>query len=276
MNNKGNLISYEGVESIQFNLPDSEFEKYCELKLQSAEDDKAFIYENIYQGKPMNVCEIGCGNGKLLLSMERENMISHAVGYEVSGARCKFANKFLSRYGSEKIEIINKNFLEDRESVGGYDLIILVDIVWLIISPLYDKAEHDAIQWICKNLRGGGVVLFELEDYSRQIKNIKKEGAYRFWEEFPKDDPFKYGLYKLDLDNDGNIVDEKIFIRRDNNKEQTFTNVIKSYTRKESIDLLSHYGMEAEIYPYYDGTGYGGEIANEHDLYRVLARKQNR
>ncbi len=84
MNNKENLESYRNVESIQLSLPADEFEKYCELKLLSAEDDKAFIRNHIYQGRPIKVCEIGRGNGKLLLSMEQENMISHAVGYEVS------------------------------------------------------------------------------------------------------------------------------------------------------------------------------------------------
>ena len=149
---------------------------------------------------------------------------------------------------------------------------ILVDIVWQFISPLYDEAERDAIQWIYKNLKKGGMVLLELEDYSRQIEDIKENGAYRFWEEFPKDDPFKYGLYKLDLDDDENVVDEKIFIRRDNMKEEPFTNIIKSYTRKESIDMLKRYGMKAEIFPYYNANS-AMEKSNEHDLYRVLARK---
>ncbi|GFI49388.1 tRNA (guanine-N(7)-)-methyltransferase [Lachnospiraceae bacterium] len=274
MDNRENLLCYQNVESVQFNLPDDEFEKYCELKLQSAEDDIDFIREYIYQGKAMNVCEIGCGNGKLLLSMERENMISHAVGYEVSEARCKFADKFLRKYGSKQVQIINDDFLNDCESVyGEYDLIILVDIVWLFISSLYDKAEHDAMQWIYKNLRKGGMVLFELEDYSKQIEHIKKEGVYQFWEEFPKEDPYKYGLYKLDLDDDGNVVDEKKFIRRNGGKEETFKNIIKSYTRKESIELLSRYGMGAEIFPYYDNVNSSFGRPNEHDLYRVLARK---
>lgn len=274
MDNRENLVSYQNVESIQLNLPDDEFIKYCELKLQSAKDDIDFIRKYIYQGKPMNVCEIGCGNGKLLLSMERENMISHAVGYEVSEIRCKFADRFLNRYGSKQVQIINDNFLNDHKNLyGGYDVIILVDIVWLFISSLYDRAEHDAMQWIYKNLRKGGMVLFELEDYSKQIEHIKKKGVYQFWERFPKEDPYKYGLYQLALDNDGNVVDEKIFIWRNNVKEEAFRNIIKSYTRKESIALLSRYGMDAEIYPYYNYGNCSIERANEHDLYRVLAKK---
>lgn len=274
MDNKENLLSYQNVESIQLNLPEDEFEEYCELKLQSAENDIDFIRKHIWQGKPMNVCEIGCGNGKLLLSMERKNMISHAVGYEVSEARCKFANKFLNRYGSKKVKIINDNFLNDTEKEsGGYDLIILVDIVWLFISSLYDRAEHDAMQWIYNNLRKEGMVLFEMEDYTKQIEYIKKKGVYRFWEEFPKEDPFKYGLYKLDLDDDGNVVDEKIFIRRNIIKEEGFKCIIRSYTREESIELLRRYGMDVEIYPFYDYVNCGTNKTDEHDLYRVLARK---
>ncbi len=128
MENKENLLSYQNVESIQFNLPEDEFRKYCELKLQSAEEDKTFIREHIYQGEPMNVCEIGCGNGKLLLAMEQENMISHAVGYEVSETRCEFANRFLNTYGSKKIQIINNNFLDEQRNIniGGYELFILI------------------------------------------------------------------------------------------------------------------------------------------------------
>lgn len=273
MDNKENLMSYQEVESVQLNLPDNEFNKYCELKLLSAEDDKAFIREHVYKGTPMDVCEIGCGNGKLLLSMELDSMISQAVGYEVSETRCKFADRFLNRYDSKKVQIINHNFLDVYENVNQYDLIILVDIVWLIISPLYDKAEQDAMEWIYNHLREGGMVLFEMEDYSRQIERIKREGAYLFWEEFPKDDPFKYGLYKMDLDKDKNVVDGKLFLRRDGMKEEAFKNVIKSYTRAESIELLEKYGFNADIYPYYKCDGGSVRRHNEHDLYRVLARK---
>lgn len=44
------------------------------------------------------------------------------------------------------------------------------------------------MQWIYSNLRKDGMVLFEMEDYTKQIEQIKKKGVYRFWEEFPKED----------------------------------------------------------------------------------------
>lgn len=266
MENKINLQSYQNVESVQLNLPLAQLQQYCEHKLLSAEADVEFIKKHIYRGTPLNVCEIGCGNGKLLLALERENLISHAVGYEVSESRCQFANKFLELYQSEKVEIVNKNFLEDNPAMEEYDLIIFVDIVFQFVTPLYDEATHESLQWIYKRLSKGGEVFLELEDYTSKKKDIKEKGANVFWEEFPREDPFKYGLYKLGLDNDGNIIDDKRFILRGRSGEERFRNIIKSYTRKESIELFAQYGMQAEVYPYED-------ISKEHDLYRILARK---
>ena len=83
----------------------------------------------------------------------------------------------------------------------------------------------------------------------------------------------RYLLNQQTLDNDENVVDEKIFTRRDSMKEEQFTNIIKSYTREASIGLMSRYGMEAEIFPYYDSSDNSMKNVKEHDLYRVLARK---
>lgn len=273
MENWVNLQSYQNVESVQFGMPVEEFRQYCDLKLLSAESDRDFIKKNVYCGELLNVCEIGCGNGKLLLSLERENMISHANGYEVSENRCRFSNKFLDLYKSKRVDIINKNFLEDDSPCGGgYDLIILVDIVFQLISPLYDEAEHDALQWLYGRLNKGGMLYFELEDYSAKLQNILKKGADLFWEEFPPEDPFQYGLYKLDVDEDGNIVDDKKFILRNTNTEESFRNIIKSYTRDESIKLLTKYGFDPMVYPYFEERN-RTTASGEHDLYRILAKK---
>lgn len=265
MNNEINLYSYQNVESLQLNLPITQLKQYCEHKLLSAENDVDFIKKYIYHGTPLNVCEIGCGNGKLLLALEKENLISHAIGYEVSESRCKFANKFLEIYDSKKVEIVNKNFLEDNSVNEKYDLIILVDIVFQFITPLYSEAERDSLQWMYKRLNKGGHLFFELEDYTSKIQNIVEKGVDLFWEEFPEEDPFKYGLYKLDIDKDRNIIDDKRFILRKREGEEKFRNIIKSYSREESIDLFKQYGMKPEVHPYENSS-------KEHDLYRILAK----
>ena len=156
MNNVDNLKSYNDVEKVQLTLSDVDFEKYCSDKLESAKGNVAFIREHIYDGKPMSVCEIGSGNSKLLYSLERESIINEAVGYEVSEARYRFAEKWKEKIGIKKVRNIHSNFLDDNSS-STYDLIIFVDIVFQIVANLYDGAEDAALSWVYSHLSRGGV-----------------------------------------------------------------------------------------------------------------------
>lgn len=272
MQNYSNIKSYDNVEKLQCNLNEKEFREYCELKIASAESDFQFIKNSIYKGKAMNVCEIGVGNGKLLYRLEKEGMLRKALGYEVSESRCNFAKKFKEYMKCEQTQIINKNFLEDDENYDGYDLIIAVDIVLQVISPLYDNAEKETFVWIKKHLNKGGILLLELEDYSDPLSQIEKSGRITSWEEFPERDVFQYGLYSMSKDDDGNIVDKKIFLNRNTKEADGFQNVIKSYSKEQIIDILHIYEMEGEIFPYYDECD---DTPNDQrrKIYRVIARK---
>ncbi len=49
MNNLDNLQSYEDVENLA-RFSAETFEKYCKLKLRTADDNKHFIMKNAYGG----------------------------------------------------------------------------------------------------------------------------------------------------------------------------------------------------------------------------------
>lgn len=266
MKNDINLKSYEGVEKVQSALSDKEFKEYCDKKIESCIYDLEFIKDNIYSSHSLNTCEIGTGNGKLLFAMEQSGILNGGVGYEVSKSRCECAERFKRLMGCNLSQIVNQNFLEDR-SKRKFDLIIAVDIVIQIISPLYDKAEEDMFQWIGEHLEDDGALFLELVDYSSTIETLKNNQVIRTWEEFPDADAYRYGLYSRSLDSDGNIVKDKIFIRRVDGGPWISQNVVKSYSREEIYDVLSKYGFTCEIYPYKG-------INNENkDYYRVIARK---
>lgn len=169
--------------------------------------------------------------------------------------------------GCNLSQIVNQNFLEDRTK-DKFDLIVAVDIVIQIISPLYDSAEKDMFQWIKEHLEDNGALFLELVDYSSTIEELKDNSVIRTWEEFPDADAYRYGLYSRSLDNDGNIVKDKIFIKRENGEPWISQNVVKSYSRDEIQHVLGKYGFTCELYPY-EGTN------NENkDYYRVIARKR--
>ncbi len=267
MKNSVNLRSYDGVEKVQSTFSDKEFKEYCDKKLESCTEDLEFIKNNIYSSHSLNTCEIGTGNGKLLFAMEKAGILSGGVGYEVSKSRCECAERFKRLMGCGLSQIVNQNFLEDRPK-RKFDLIIAVDIVIQIISPLYDNAESDMFKWIREYLEGDGVLFLELVDYSSTIETLQMKQNIRTWEEFPEADAYRYGLYSRRLDSDGNIVKDKIFIRRTNGEPWVSQNVVKSYSRNEICEVLENYGFSCKIYPYI-GTN------NENkDYYRVIARKK--
>ena len=125
------------------------------------------------------------------------------------------------------------------------------------------------------SLQRGGV-LFEIEDYSDNFKDSSEE--YRRWEEFPEVDPFKYGLYSMRKDADGNIVYDKIFLKRGSDMEEKTHSVWKSYTREDMIRLLKKNGFDAEVHSIYNT-----EFEKQRDiengtyrdgLFRIVARKR--
>lgn len=267
MKNDVNLRSYEGVESVQGAFSDVEFKEYCDKKLESCADDLEFIKDNIYSSHKLNTCEIGTGNGKLLFAMEKAEILSGGVGYEVSKSRCECAERFKKLMGCNLSQIVNQNFLEDKAK-RKFDLIIAVDIVIQIISPLYDNAENDMFRWIEEHLEDGGALFLELVDYSSTVETLRNNNVIKTWEEFPEADAYRYGLYSRSLDSDGNIVKDKIFIRRTDGEPWISQNVVKSYSRAEICDVLGKYGFTCELYPYKG-------INNENkDYYRVIARKK--
>lgn len=272
MKNDDNLRSYEGVESVQGAFSDEKFKEYCNEKLESCSYDLEFIKNNIYTSRRLNTCEIGTGNGKLLFAMEQNGMLGEgSIGYEVSKSRCECAERFKKLMGCRLSQIVNQDFLEDR-SKRKFDLIIAVDIVIQFISPLYDNAEDDMFQWINEHLEEDGALFLELVDYSSTIETLKGHQEIRTWEEFPEADAYRWGLYSRRLDADGNVVKDKIFIRRGDGQPWVSQSVVKSYSRDEIKDVLGKYGFICELYPY---EGIDGENGNR-DFYRVIARKNKR
>ena len=116
-----NLNAYEGVESLS-RFSDEDFKRYCTDKLASVEKHIHFIKKHVIQpGYQGRVLEIGSGNGKLLFRLEQEGLLEKGVGYEVSQSRCRFAEKFKNYVNSNKVKIVNEDFLQAEIIRGGGD-----------------------------------------------------------------------------------------------------------------------------------------------------------
>ncbi len=181
------------------------------------------------------------------------------------------ANKFGEVLKSRYVHNINANFLDVPPKNNQYSLIIMVDIVFQIIAPLYDEAIKDTLDWVSTALCPSGKLFMEIEDYSATFEEIKSnEGVLQKWVEFDEADPFQYALHRMTRDTDGNLVVQKIHIRRTSNERDSFQNVVRSFSEEEMIHLLETYGFEVKIFPdEFDAGEYRGTRR-----FRVLATKK--
>ena len=188
----------------------------------------------------------------------------------MSKSRWKFAEKFKEWLGIKShVENRNENILESQTD-EIYDLILAVDIVTQIIVNLYDNAEVDYFTWIEKHLNRGGYVLFEICSFSKELEYIQTHNEpYSFWEEFPQEDPFQYGLYRCKIDSDNNIVWEKKFFEKKSKEFSEFKNVIKPYSEHDFLEIIGQYHMQGEIFHCYKEWG----DLDEEGGYLVLAQK---
>ncbi len=144
MDNTDNLFSYDNVESVQLSLKDNDLQAYLESKLESARFNLDFIRDTVLKGQNINrAIEIGGGNGKLLFALLNAGIIDIGENYEISRNRCELCKRFAKMLNSN-ISIHNENFLNNIDGEKA-DLIIGVDIVFQLVSPLYNDAENDAL-----------------------------------------------------------------------------------------------------------------------------------
>ncbi len=281
MQNTDNLKSYDGVESVQLNLSEDELQKYYDSKMESSKSNVDFILNRIYNGQSLMVEEIGSGNSKLLYGLERAGLLERGYGYEVSESRHMLANRFAELAKSSRVVNLNEDYLKSPILDNQFDLIIGVDVVMQIISPLYDDAENDFWDRVIRDLKPGGYVFLELEDFSRTINEVRESGGEKkIWEEFDESDPWRYSLHRVSIDENDNIIFEKTFIGRDDgNKRSYMKNVMKNYTRESARDLLEKKGLSVSIYSVYDSENEQkqAEVKSggyKHDFFRVLGRKR--
>jgi SAM-dependent methyltransferase len=260
-----NLTSYEGVESLGRFSPDY-FEKYCDDKLKSCDKHITFLREH-FPGRPLRVLEIGSGSGKLLFRLEREGMLEHGVGFEVSRSRCLFAEKFAKYCQSVKVDVKNEDFLEADLQDEAFDVVIGIDVVTNLIGAISEEHTNNMLSRAHSSLAARGGIVLELMTCEREMNFIRQAegGFYRTWKRFDESDPFRFGLDELSLDYRGNVVWDKMFIAKTGGFE-TFTNILRPFSRTTVSDLCHNLGGRLELF----GSWAHGDDTSDEEFIALL------
>jgi len=238
-----NLTAYDNVEQLE-NFTEESFKRYCDEKLKTVTQNVSFISDNCvdssWKGK---VCEIGSGNSKLLYGLENEGLLTKGIGIEISRSRHKFAEKFRLYMNSRKVRNLNENIF-DIPPRKELDLVIGIDIVFQLISPLSNDAEKKLLLWIKKSLRKGGFIILELWDFEHILKLLQiSQNKLRLWEEFSKNDPFEFVLASMSLNKEKDIVWEKLFLKRNSKERSKFINILRPYSPEKIKSILELNGF---------------------------------
>jgi SAM-dependent methyltransferase len=264
-----NFRAYDGYEMLGSFTSES-FTRYCHEKLESCRIDVELISRYcIHPRWTGAICEIGSGNSKLLYSLEREGLLERGLGIETSQSRHRFAEAFRRHVGSKKVTNLNAN-LFDVEPKGEFDLVCGLDIVLQMIAPVSDDAEERLFSWISRSLKTGGHLVAELRDFQRQISIIKltDDGSYRFWEEFPAPDPWRYNLNRLAFvdQSESDLVWEKDFLRRDSLEKSSTRCIFRPYSEVAFRTLITQHGFES-VATVQERPGLFTVVARKIDLY---------
>lgn len=269
MNKHLNLIAYKAVEDLN-NFDEDSFREYCSAKLASCANYVKFIrmhcLNSSWQGK---VCEIGSGNSRLLYRLEQEGLLNTGVGYETSSSRHTFAEKFREYLHIQNVMNINENIL-NAPCQEKFDLVIGIDEVLQLIAPLYPIALTDVLSWINQSLKMGGYLFLELMDYQHilQMINLTENGVYHWWQEFPEHDPWEFSLVRFSLDEQKDIVWNKLFLKRASMERSRMVYVLRDYSPEDIAGALEEAGFSTQVFSEADSG-----IKLEQGEYLVLAKK---
>jgi hypothetical protein len=247
-----NYTAYEGVEKVE-RFSDQALIDYCNDKIFSCDKYVSFFKKKFINHK-LNVLEVGSGSGKLLYRLEKENILSLGVGYELSNSRCSFAMKFSNYMNSNLVIIRNQDFLKSKSKDEKFDVIIGIDVVINLIAATDENFLDKFFIKAIEKLKDEGSIILESITLQREIDSIIKSenGIYYTWKKFLDSDPFKYGLDEMSIDSKKNIIWKKFFIPRNLGPEEYFTNLLKPLSKNDFSKIAEKYSLKAEFFDYWE------------------------
>ena len=243
-----NLLAYDDHEIFD-NVRD-EF-TYKMDKLRSVEKNIHFIH-NLFDGE-INVLELGSGNGKFLLGLERANLLNSGTAIEISNSRHSFAVEWARELKCTKTSYYNQDVLDtDLTEFGEQDLIYCVDAAFQFLDPVKSGSDREVLSNSYNALKRGGKIVLEVETHT-DIFNSMLDGNFKTWQRLDDSDPWEYLLWDCNAVGINTIEINKIFIHRHHSPISKSSVTLRDYSRNELLCLLESVGFKnCKIYEDWD------------------------
>lgn len=190
---------YEGYEELSRFTP-GQLQSYRQMLLLKTQPQVDFIRNHVraLSQRDLTVVEIGSGNGRLLVSLAKQNLLESGWGFDISQSRTEFARAWARDEYLWNLGFSNQDIL--KMTTGWcVDLAVCITGCFQYFYPIDPGAPHQVLSWMRNSAT---YALFEL---------YKRPPMGRTWKKLPEGDPWKYLLDEY-YDNGDWVEHTKTFI----------------------------------------------------------------
>lgn len=196
------LPDYEGYEQLgAFTGP--ELLAYREMLLSKTKEQTNFIDRHIVSKlqRPIDVVEIGSGNGRLLIDLANHGLLEWGTGLELSSSRIEFAKQWAKDLNIHDIVFEQTDTLNITTWIDA-DLAVCITGTFQYLYPHAPEAPMKMLKFM---RRSANYALFEL---------YKKPTMGRTWHELTPQDKWRFILDEY-TDTGDWVEHNKTFVAKD-------------------------------------------------------------
>ncbi|MEA2143171.1 MAG: hypothetical protein QOI64_1601 [Solirubrobacteraceae bacterium] len=237
------VAAYQGVEDLDRFTPE-ELSAYREGLLDRTAHQVAFLEARMQRRS--RALEVACGNGRLLLGLARSGTIAEGVGTDVAESRIDFARAWTEdEQAGDTLQFHVADALREELPAEPFDAALLITGALGYFEPMRAGSTADVLAAMRRALRPDGLLVLELYPHPRWRRMLDVTGGeLRLWSELPGDDPWRFYLSHLTLDDAGNLRHDKTFVHRtDGRIDDSRSEFLRLWSEPELRGLLQATGF---------------------------------
>jgi SAM-dependent methyltransferase len=206
---------YEGVEDPKRFQDQRAVDRYRRSLLERTAPQADFLARRL--APDARVLEVGCGNGRLLLALALRQRLDRGVGLDLAKSRIAFARRWAQDEKRSELEFEPADIMRYELPDGGFSVAACITGTFAYFEAETPESGEALARKLHQSLEPGGLLCMELYPHPRNHRLLDAgHGEIRIWEELPADDPWRFYLSRLSIDEESRILThEKTFIHRD-------------------------------------------------------------
>lgn len=243
-------------------------ERYRGELLDRTEAQTRFLLEHL--DADASVLEVGCGNGRVLISLASQGRLASGLGLDLSRSRVDFARRWCTEAGIDKLRFEAADVLAAPLPNASFSAALVLTGAFGYFEPIRPGTAKALLERLAGALAPGGLLCLELYRHLALQRLVAAAGGEaRVWTELPDTDPWRFYLSRIVV-RDRVMEHGKTFIHRTSGKvESGRREYLYLYEPEEVVELLEAGGFRSIRVE----GGWSDESADESDLLVVTARR---